>query len=71
MSKEKQILQLLADGYSQRRTADTLWVSRNTVFSVITAAKRHCQSEYKTSISGLTSFSVNWKPHVCKEHMTV
>ena len=42
MSKEKQILQLLADGYSQRRTADTLGVSRNTVSSVITAAKRHC-----------------------------
>jgi len=31
MSKEKQILPLRSMGYSQRRIADTLKVSRNTV----------------------------------------
>ena len=41
MSKEKQILQLLRDGYSQRRTADTLSVSRNTVAKVARAAVDH------------------------------
>ena len=40
MSKEKQILQCYASGFSQRRTADTLGVSRNTVSAVIAAAKR-------------------------------
>lgn len=40
MSKTKQILQLLADGNSQRRIATTLAVSRNTVASVVAAAKR-------------------------------
>ena len=40
MSKEKQILQCCASGFSQRRTADTLGVSRNTVSTVIAAAKR-------------------------------
>ena len=34
MSKEKQILQLRTKGYSQRRIADTLKVSRNTVAKV-------------------------------------
>ena len=37
MSKEKQILQMLQDGYSQRRIASTLCVSRNTVAKVHTA----------------------------------
>lgn len=41
MSKEKQILQLLRDGYSQRRTADALSVSRNTVAKVARAAADH------------------------------
>lgn len=41
MSKEKQILQLLRDGYSQRRAADTLSVSRNTVAKVARAAADH------------------------------
>ena len=40
MSKEKQILQCCASGFSQRRTAGTLGVSRNTVSAVIAAAKR-------------------------------
>ena len=40
MSKEKQILQLYADGNSQRRIATALAVSRNTVSAVVTAAKR-------------------------------
>lgn len=40
MSKEKQILQCCASGFSQRRTADTLGVSRNTVSAVVAAAKR-------------------------------
>lgn len=37
MSKEKQILQMLQDGYSQRRIASTLCVSRNTVAKVAKA----------------------------------
>ncbi|MBE5862409.1 MAG: IS21 family transposase [Lachnospiraceae bacterium] len=40
MSKEKQILLLYAENYSQRTIAATLKVSRNTVASVIAAAKR-------------------------------
>ena len=40
MYKEKQILQCCASGFSQRRTADTLGVSRNTVSAIIAAAKR-------------------------------
>jgi transposase len=41
MSKEKQILQFLQQGYSQRRIADTLSVSRNTVAKVAKAAMEH------------------------------
>ena len=41
MSKEKQILQMLQDGYSQRRIANTLCVSRNTVAKVAKAASNH------------------------------
>jgi transposase len=41
MSKEKQILQLLQKGYSQRRIADTLSVSRNTVSKVAKAVMEH------------------------------
>lgn len=37
MSKENQILQLRAKGYSQRRIADTLKVSRNTVAKAFNA----------------------------------
>ena len=40
MSKEKHILLLYAENYSQRTIAATLKVSRNTVASVIAAAKR-------------------------------
>ena len=40
MSKEKQILRLLAEGISQRKTADMLSVSRNTVATVYAAVKR-------------------------------
>ena len=40
MSKEKQILLCCASGFSQRRTTDTLDVSRNTVSAVVAAAKR-------------------------------
>ena len=38
MSKEKQILQMLQDGHSQRRIASTLCVSRNTIAKVVKAA---------------------------------
>ena len=38
MSKEKPILQYWGDGRSQRQTATSLGVSRNTVSSVIAAA---------------------------------
>ncbi|WP_095176354.1 MULTISPECIES: helix-turn-helix domain-containing protein [Blautia] len=41
MSKEKQILQLLRDGHSQRRIADMLSVSRNTVAKTAKAAMAH------------------------------
>ncbi len=41
MSKEKQILQMLQNGYSQRRIASTLRVSRNTVARVVKAASDH------------------------------
>jgi len=41
MSKEKQILQLRTKGYSQRRIADTLKVSRNTVAKVFKAWQEH------------------------------
>ncbi len=40
MSKTNQILQLLADGNSQRRIAAALSVSRNTVSSVLAAVRR-------------------------------
>ncbi|WP_196598409.1 helix-turn-helix domain-containing protein [Pectinatus frisingensis] len=40
MSKEKQILYLRSQGYSQRRIAETLHVSRNTVAKVFNAAVR-------------------------------
>jgi len=45
MSKEKQILQLRIKGYSQRRIADTLKVSRNTVAKVFKALQEHPASE--------------------------
>lgn len=45
MSKEKQILQLRSKGYSQRRIADTLKVSRNTVAKVFKALQEHPVSE--------------------------
>ena len=41
MSKEKQILQMLQDGYSQRRVATALRISRNTVAKVAKAAFDH------------------------------
>ncbi len=44
MSKEKQILQLREKGYSQRRIADTLKVSRNTVSRVFSASLKHAVS---------------------------
>ncbi len=40
MSKEKQILQCWGDGWSQRKTATTLGVSRNTVKACVAAAIR-------------------------------
>ena len=40
MSKEKEILQLLSNGDSGRKIASTLGVSRNTIASVLAAAKR-------------------------------
>lgn len=45
MSKEKQILRLLRDGYSQRHIATTLRVSRNTVAKVVKAASQHPMSK--------------------------
>lgn len=44
MSKEKQILRLLQDGYSQRHIS-TLRVSRNTVAKVVNAASQHPASK--------------------------
>jgi len=41
MSKEKQFLQCCATGFSQRKTAATHGVSRNTVSAVVAAANRH------------------------------
>ena len=41
MSKEKPILQMLRDGYSQRHIASFLHVSRNTVARVAKAASEH------------------------------
>lgn len=41
MSKEKSILQMLRDGYSQRHIAGSLHVSRNTVAKVAKAASEH------------------------------
>lgn len=41
MSKENQILQMRLKGFSQRRIADTLKVSRNTVAKVFQAAETH------------------------------
>ena len=43
MSKEHQILHHLSEGKSQRMIAGTLGVSRNTVASVLAAAKRSGQ----------------------------
>lgn len=40
MSKEKQILQLHADGTSNRQIATILSVSRNRITSVVDVAKR-------------------------------
>ncbi|MGI6711358.1 MAG: IS21 family transposase [Bacillota bacterium] len=51
MSKEKQILQLRIKGYSQRRIADTLKVSRNTVAKVFKALQDHSVS--KDSLNSL------------------
>lgn len=45
MSKEKQILHLRTKGYSQRRIADALKVSRNTVSKVFKAFENHPISE--------------------------
>jgi transposase len=50
MSKEKQILQLRTKGYSQRRIADTLKVSRNTVAKVFKALEEHPVSEDSLNI---------------------
>ena len=47
MSKEKQILQLRLDGFSQRRIADTLKVSRNTVARVVKACDAHPIDEHE------------------------
>ena len=40
ISKEKQILQCCDSGFSQRKAADTLGISRDTVSAVVAAAKR-------------------------------
>ena len=41
MSKEKQILHLKKQGYSQRKIAETLSISRNTVSKVFNAECEH------------------------------
>jgi transposase len=54
MSKEKQILPLRSMGYSQRRIADTLKVSRNTVSMVFKASVEHPLSdEMLNTLNGL------------------
>lgn len=45
MSKEKQILQMFQDGYSQRHIASVLHVSRNTVARTAKAASEHKPSD--------------------------
>ena len=50
MSKEKLILQLRTKGYSQRRIADTLKVSRNTVAKVFKVLEEHPVSEDSLNI---------------------
>lgn len=52
MSKEKQILQLRAKGYSQRRIADTLKVSRNKVAKIFNALETRPVSE--TDLTSIT-----------------
>ena len=59
MSKEKQILHMLLDGYSQRRIASTLCVSRNTVAKVVKAA-----SDHRVQIASLNG-------HLCHIRRTV
>lgn len=58
MSKEKQILQLIQDGYSQRQIASTLRVSRNTVAKLVKAALDH----HVSSVPVLYSLSMSNAP---------
>ena len=59
MSKEKQILHMLLDGYSQRRIASTLCVSRNTVAKVAKAASDHQLS--KDALESMEEMEIhNW-----------
>lgn len=50
MSKEKQILHLRSQGYSQRKIADTLKVSRNTVSTVFKHADQNSLSADKIEL---------------------
>ncbi len=76
MSKEKQILQMLQDGYSQRRIASTLRISRNTVAKVVNAASDHQLPKgaldsmwiYQCAESACPVF---WKSPVRKEEIMV
>ena len=60
MSKEKQILQMLKDGYSQRRIASTLCVSRNTVAKVAKAASDRQLS--KDALESMEEMEIQHKP---------
>ena len=57
MSKEKQILQMLQDGYSQRRIASILHVSRNTVARTAKAAS--AQQLEETALESLEESEVH------------
>ena len=58
MSKEKQILKLGEQGYSQRKIASILSLSRNTVSLVLAAAKRQ-HITAKTASTDETKFRAN------------
>ena len=60
MSKEKQIFQLRCKGYSQRRIADTLKVSYNTVSRVFKAYDAHTvdKQEIQTYVVNLICIAI-------------
>lgn len=62
MSKENQILQLRLKGHSQRRIADALRVSRNTVARVFKAAEAHPVAETELALISDTELHLRLFP---------